>query len=345
MKKFFKILILIIILILMAIVIYFYADQPSSSENINWGVAFSQKQAQFLGLDWKKLYSAMLDDLGFKKIKIATHWDLLESQKDEYDFSDLDWQIAEAKKYGAQVVLAIGLKTPRWPECHLPNWAVNLSSDKQQKEIEQLIQKIISRYHNEEIIVAWQVENEPYFPFGECPKRIDNFLEREIELIKSFDTRPIILTDSGEWSMWFRIAKKADIVGISLYRHVYSTTFAFLHKILPIFPEGFYLTYPFPPKYFYAKAKLIEKIFHKPVIVTELQAEPWLKSYTTSEIEEARTMNLEKLKDNINFVKHSGLKEVYFWGVEWWYFKKEIQNNPTFWNEIKNLISTNLPRS
>ncbi len=105
------------------ILAFFYLYRPPQVKNITYGVVFSQKHAQNLGLDWKENYSAILEDLQVKDIKLAAQWDLLEPEAGKYDFGDLDWQLDQAKKQGARVMLAIGMKTPRWPECHLPGWA------------------------------------------------------------------------------------------------------------------------------------------------------------------------------------------------------------------------------
>jgi hypothetical protein len=48
-------------------------------------------------------------------------------------------------------------------------------------------------------------------------------------------------------------------------------------------------------------------------------------------------MNLKQLKENIEFASRSGHREIYLWGVEWWYYLKE-KNQPEFWNEAKSLF-------
>ena len=125
---------------------YFFIGKPPQAKEINWGVNFSQKQAQNLGLDWKEVYLALLDDLGAKNIKLATYWDLIEGEKGKFSFEDLDWQINEAGKRNAKILLVMGIKTPRWPECHIPGWATNLSKEEQQKEILELIEKVVKKY-------------------------------------------------------------------------------------------------------------------------------------------------------------------------------------------------------
>jgi hypothetical protein len=100
MKRIYKILIGALIA-LMVCIGWFFVGSVSKSENIVWGMNFSQKHTQDLGLDWQETYLALLDDLGVEKIKIITHWDLIEPEKDEFYFNDLNWQIDEAEKRDA----------------------------------------------------------------------------------------------------------------------------------------------------------------------------------------------------------------------------------------------------
>jgi len=340
MKKFLKIFTLIILILVIILITYLFIGLPPEAENIKWGVSFSQKQSEMLKLDWKENYSAILKDLKVKFLRISVHWDLIEPKENQFDFSNLDWQINQAKEFGTKVILAIGMKTPRWPECHLPDWAKNLSSEEQQARVNKLIENLILRYKNEEAIIAWQVENEPFFPFGECPSRKKGFLDEEINLIKSLDSRKIMTTDSGEWSLWFKTAKRSDVFGISLYRRVWSTTFSFLHEVFKVFPKGFYVEYPFPPKFYWLKAKLIEKFLHKRVIIAELQAEPWDPTALSGSSfeEQAKTMDFKKFQEIITFAGKTGFDEFYFWGVEWWYWLKTKQNDARFWNEAAKLF-------
>jgi hypothetical protein len=85
---------------------------------------------------------------------------------------------------------------------------------------------------------------------------------------------------------------------------------------------------------------LIDLFFHKKVIVTELQAEPWCKNliYNCPLEEQKITMDFEQFKKNIDFAKNTGMDTIYLWGGEWWYWLKEKQNNPKIWDAAKNLI-------
>ena len=331
-KKILKKVLLGLLIFLLISLGYFFIGKPPQAEKITWGVNFSQKHARDLGLDWKETYLALLDDLGARNLKVAAHWDLLEYEKDKYYLDDLDWQIKKAEEKGAKLLLVIGMKTGRWPECHIPEWAKNLNKEEQQKEILEMIEEVVLRYRDRVSVGDWQVENEPFFPFGECPWSDINFLKKEIDLVKSFDVqrRPILISDSGEGSFWINAAKLGDIVGTTLYKKVWFRQL------------GNYIYYPFPPTFYWRKAQLIEKIFNKKVVVVELQAEPWGPKllYESPLEEQEKTMNLERFKANIEFAKKTGFKEFYLWGAEWMYWMKEKQNQPEIWNEAKKLFKS-----
>lgn len=320
----------ILLIVFLIIFFYLFVGRPPESQEITFGVNFSQKHAQNLGLEWKENYLALLDDLEVKDIKLISHWDLIESEKDKFNFDDLDWQIEEAGKKEARVILVIGIKTGRWPECHIPEWAKALNKEEQQERILNLLQKIVLRYHNSKVIWAWQVENEPFFPFGECPWTDENFVKEEIDLVRALDNqkKPIIFSDSGEGSFWITAAKLGDIIGITMYKKAW-------FKQLKM-----YIYYPLPPVFYWRKANLIKKIFNKKVIVVELQAEPWGPKllYDVSLKEQEKTMNLDRFKYNVNFAKESGFNEFYLWGAEWWYWLKTKQNLPAIWSEAKGLF-------
>ncbi len=318
---------LVLVLLLLIIVLFFVRLSPQA-DKIVWGVNFSQKQSENLGLNWKENYSALLDDLKVKNLKIAAHWDLLEPVNNEYKFEDLDWQINEAEKREAKLILVIGMKTSRWPECHLPEWAKSLSKEEQQREILEMLEDVVLRYRDSASIKYWQVENEPLFEFGECPWSDKDFLKQEISLVKSLNKRPVIISDSGELSFWFGSAGLGDIVGVTTYRKVWFSEL------------GIYITYPLTPAFYGNRAEIIKRVFNKDVIGVELQAEPWCNAFLKDcpLEEQEKTMSLEKFKENIDFAKSSGLKEFYLWGAEWWYWMKTDQNNPAFWEEAKKQI-------
>jgi hypothetical protein len=343
MNKIVKILValfIFIIILALCVFCYFFAGSSPIQKNITWGVDFSQMQAQSLKTNWKESYLAILDDLGAKNIKLHTQWDFVEGEKDTFYFDDIDWQLQQAKERSAKIIYVVGIKTGRWPECHTPVWMAELSENQQQEEALAYIKKVVERYKDNEAIIYWQVENEPLLNFGECPEwyyKNDEFLKKEVALVKFLDSsRKVIISDSGELNWWFNAAKSGDIVGTTMYRKAWVQTKSFG---LPGSP-GFYGEYLFPPVFYWRKAKLVETFFSKEVVCIELQAEPWAwqQIYDISLDEQKKTMDLAQFKSNVEYAKKTGLDTFYFWGVEWWYWMKTVQNQPEIWNEAKNLF-------
>lgn len=313
---------------ILALAIGFFIYKAPMAKKITYGAAFSQKHARDMGLDWKETYLALLQDLKVRDIKLAAHWDLLEPQDGVYDFNDLDWQLEQARANDAKVMLAIGMKTPRWPECHIPEWANSVGKEKQQEKILEMLKEMISRYGNNQQITSWQVENEPLFGFGQCPWIDKAFLAKEAALVRSLDLqkRPVVISDSGEGSWWFEAAKIGDKVGVTMYRRVYFEEFKS------------YVTYPIPPAFYSLKAKIINAVFKKPVVCGELQAEPWAANQLYDGGDgDAKTMDIGQFKSNIEFAKNTGLDTFYLWGSEWWYWMKVRHSQPQFWEEARRL--------
>jgi len=97
--------------------------------------------------------------------------------------------------------------------------------------------------------------------------------------------------------------------------------------------------YPWPPAYYYFKAKRIDKQYDlDKIVISELQAEPWSKGDNITEmdlIDQFNLFNRQDLVNNLEYVKRSGFDQAYLWGVEWWYWLKEKKGRPEFWNEAK----------
>lgn len=325
------ILSVVAVLTLFFVGLLFFIKAPEG-EDIVWGVNFSQMQAENLKLDWKETYLAILDDLKVEHIKLLANWDKIETEKGKYYFDDIDWQIKEAEKRGIKTIYVTGMKTGRWPECHIPEWAKNLSKKEQQEAVLDYVEMSVLRYKNNNAIIAWQAENEPLFPFGECPWRDKDFLKKEVALIKSLDPgKPVIISDTGEFSLWINAAEIGDIVGTTMYRRVW----------VPVVGKiGFYMRFFSLPQVYWIKSKFVDKFFGKEVINVELQAEPWLpvSIYESSVEQQETSMNLWQFQKNVDFAKKTGLGTFYFWGAEWWYWLKEKHQKPEIWEEARKLF-------
>jgi Cellulase (glycosyl hydrolase family 5) len=323
-----------ILVILFFIALTFFAflnlPGPKPREDVVLGMTFSSRYAQDLGLDWRETYQAMLSDMGVRKVRLPAYWDLIEREQGTYNFADLDWQIEEAGRYDADVIVTVGQRVPRWPECHIPEWA---KEDEQlrRKSLLRMIQTTVERYKDNPTVINWQVENEPYLSlFGICPPLDPNFLTSEIALVHELDpTRKVIVTDSGELSVWYKAADQGDIFGTTLYRDIYQKRFG-------------YVTYPIGPYFFKMKELWTRALTDQEhFMVIELQAEPWANGWVgTVPIEEQFiTMNEKKLVENVTYARRVGFEEIYLWGVEWWYWMKVEKNYPALWDTGKELFA------
>lgn len=332
MRRFLRVIGLVFLsVLLVALLLFGYFNLPGvvAREDVTLGMTFSYRYAEDLGLNWKETYLALLDDVGVKKLRLPVYWDLVEAEKGVYDYSQVDWQLMEAEKRQATVILTVGLKVPRWPECHIPEWA-NQDDQVRRAGILHFMEKTVERYKDSPTVITWQVENEPFLPFGICPKFDVTFLEQEVALVKTLDpSRPVLLTDSGELSLWLGAAARGDEFGTTLYRDIYSK------KV------GGYLTYPIGPNFFRTKAWLVRTFAHQNnLMVIELQGEPWASGWIADiPIEEQfKTMNETKLRENVDYARQVGFHDIYLWGGEWWYWMKTKQQYPAVWETGKELF-------
>lgn len=296
---------------------------------MEYGVTFSQPYAENLGLDWKKVYGEMFKDLGVKKVRIPVYWDRLQPAEGEYRFDDLDYHISVAEQYNAEIILVVGYRVPRWPECFQPEWVKALSPSAAQTALLSYIETVVNRYSGSPALKIWQVENEPFLgTFGICPKFNPEVFDSEIALVKKLDpSRPILVTDSGELSMWWEAGARGDIFGSTLYRYVYSDM---LNR---------YWTNRIPAVWYRFKGGLL-RFMHpgKKIVIIELEAEPWTtKGIVNTSIEEQfQTMSMDKFNTILKISADTGFSPQYLWGVEWWYWMR-TQDHPEFWEKAKTL--------
>lgn len=320
-----------IIIFCIAALLIFYGFLWFSSQRIypiEYGISFSKQHAQSLGLDWQKVYLALLDELKPKYLRFSATWMEIEPQRGSFDWGDIDWQMAEAAKRDVEVTLVVGQKAPRWPECHVPGWALDLSESEYRRELVVYLQAVIERYQNHQALEIWQVENEPFikFRFGECQRFEESLVKEEIEFVRFLDPEhKIMVTDSGELSTWRQASRVGDIFGTTVYRVVKT-------------PLNIYWSYDWLPAAFYRWKANFWGLDVKNVFISELQAEPWFvdTNPTNTAIEEQeKSMDPERLTKHLKYASQIGTPRAYLWGVEWWYWMKENKGDKRYWEMVK----------
>lgn len=332
-KKIINLFIFIIIVlsfILFAIKIpnYYPKNMEESLPKDFFGVTYSKKYATELGLDWKDVYLKMLDDLKIKYIRLPVYWDDVEKSEGVFDFSDYLFMIEEGQKREVEFILSFGMRTPRWPECHIPGWINIIDKEFLQEKTLVMIEQTVKTFQNFDSITHFQVENEPLLnTFGICPKSDYNFLKKEVGLVRNLNDRPIIISATGELSLWSREVDLADVFGTTMYRIVHN-------------PFLGYIKYPYFENFYKSKAKAL-KLQSENVFIVELQAEPWMSLEEILRIEgdeHLKSFSIDQFKANLRFAANTGFARTYLWGVEWWYFRNIIADDSSYLDLAKEIF-------
>lgn len=318
----------ILLLFIGLIIVFSVSRKPQVVEEgpyeIELGVSFSPSYAASLGLNPQEAYQAILDELGLKTVRLPVYWSEVEREDDQFAFGEVDWYLREASERGAQVVLTLGYRNFRYPECYPPDWAKSLDDKEFEEELFEYLSATVSHFSSSELsqaIEAWQVENEPFdLPIFRrwCRHFSSSLVAQELETVKSSDPllRPVILTSGGESFLrflWRGATEKADILGVSFYPRT-------------VLPGGIVIqTYrlgPLSPRNIPGERQYATSLGKK-FWVVEMQAEPWGGK--------AETMSPEILKENYELLlEFGGAERVYFWGAEWWY-KEKLEGRDRLW--------------
>jgi len=321
----------LLFILIFPFILYLYLT-PAYNENVSYGLNFSNKYASELDLDWKNTFQNILNEIPTKKFRLAVYWDEVQKNPDTFDFSNIKYQLNELEKYpDSEVILVIGRKVIRYPECHEPSWWKEIRDESEKREkILQLITKTVEELKYYRSIKYWQVENEVFFPFGECTpiQDVEELLKDEIKIVRNLDpNRKIIIQDSGEGGFWIPSMRLGDYLGISIYRKVWFDFFGtFTYNSFPV-------KYPLGSSFYKMKAFVLGIPFEK-IKATEVQAEPWgpVRNYLLRNDEVDATMSPQDFSRIFQITKESGFKEFHLWGVEWWYHMKNKHNQSFYWN-------------
>jgi hypothetical protein len=307
-----------------------------SNEPLVIGTTFIPDYADTFGLDEHETLNAIFSDLKVRHIRLVSYWKDIETSPGVYDFSKLDWQFDMANKYGAKVSLAMGMRQPRWPECHEPDW-IHVDTnhkDQWQPELNNYMKAVIEHYKNNPALDSYQLENEFFMKvFGECKDFDRGRLVSEFNLIKKDDpNHPVLISRSNNWVGIPVGQPTPDRFSISVYKRVWDATIT-----------KRYFEYPQPAWTYATLAGAEEILSGRDMVIHELQAEPWppngMEIQNTPIDEQFKSMNAERMKDRIEYGKATGMRSLDLWGAEWWYWLKVKNGDPSVWNVVKDKIN------
>jgi hypothetical protein len=191
------------------------------------GTTYTKHAAQSAGLSHAEAFKLM-HEMGIDTVRLGSYWDAIQPDgPGDWNTSELDEQLALARKYNMKIILTVGMKSPGWPEGYVPGWArpkelkadppkgffgkvdawlakhwsfyrenrgeaatpTNLAQDpKLREQALAYVGKLVEHVGGNDDIIAFQVENEPGMPFGPNREYVSNdFVAEEIRTIKAAD--------------------------------------------------------------------------------------------------------------------------------------------------------------
>jgi len=296
------------------------------------GTTFDYEHAIHLGLDWKATLQKIIN-LKYSPVRIGIKWNKVEKNMGEFDWKIYDELFNTLDKTNIEVILCIGMKSPRWPEFFIPDWIkwkknkffykkqINFSSEETDILLN-FIKTCLNRYLKHKNIKFIQVENEPFLPAGPNKYFIsEKLLQKEIDIVKSITNLPIILNDQGlpttgiipeilkgKYFKKLKLMKMCDILGLNIY---------------PIFEDKW--LFGKPKKFSASKIGwkylnfLINQAtkMNKKIFITELQAEPWqIQKVDIKNLERNISNTPEMTKIYINKLSKLQIEKILLWGSE-----------------------------
>lgn len=146
--------------------------------------------------------------MGFEFTHFAEFaWAQLEPKEGEYDFDWLDKAVALADKYGLKVVMCTSTATPpiwlvrKHPEVlkmnedgtkydHGARQHASFSNEYYREYSKKLIEKLAEHYGNDQRIIGWQLDNEPWATYDynrEAQKRFRTWLKDKYKTIEALN--------------------------------------------------------------------------------------------------------------------------------------------------------------
>lgn len=314
----------------------------------HYGFSYSFENTAWYGLDPKKSLIELYDCCNFSWVRLPFYWDTMTDENGELRIEDLNFAITEAKKRNIKVVVALGLKTPYYPEFHLPKQIqdqikfgqtidINHPVAQELLDLDQKIVLELSKYDN---IAYWQVENEPLLANINNNKIAPNLIAAEVDIVRKTDLlkRPIILSHVGpsafdkQWKSLLPILNTGDILGVNAYfktQGVNLLEFKLFNQQYKLpWPNGFVWPVQSWPLLSpnYEKIKKQVEARGNSLWIMEMQADPYIR--TLSEAKKVKFyFNTDDVLNADEFLRQDRLESIGLWGSSFWLYRKSIGDN------------------
>ncbi|MCU0548217.1 MAG: beta-galactosidase [Leptolyngbya sp. Prado105] len=311
------------------------------------GTTFSQLQCSYLGLNYQETFRQICN-LGIGRVRLCSYWNELEPSRNQFDFTKLDWLLDESDRCGIEVVLTVGMKAPRWPEFHFPDWLkAEQDTEDNSKPLDshpaiadrtlQLVDRVVNHTRTARGLRYWQVENEPLTQLEITAGRFlsPEFVHQEVTLVRrlALPNQKILLTNAislpsplAEDDIAFQESLAvADAVGINVYTRV---------------PDGD-LGYLEPQEDYWKKLQDWQQALQqqgKEAWIAEAQAEPWEPNQLVAMDDiYYPSASPERMTELISMVRNLGYSPVLLWGSEYWHWHQK-NGRSHWWQAIQSTI-------
>ena len=303
------------------------------------GFSFSPRAALYEGQEPVAALRTLVDELNPDLVRLPVYWDAVEAQRGSFDFTETDQLIKVIEDYNrtrvtrpARVILIAGVRNMGYPELYVPEWvpaaerepSAQMTSD---PEYRSYLKATFLHYHPSPLVYSWQLENEPLDNLlasaGTDHRITGDKLQDELELLRSIDGRPAVITTYNSSTLSLDVAaltpsshappagaalpaghplealQSGDVLGLDLYVVTGDTSLTDANATKRIDWKRAALPY-------WANQA---QAAGKPLWITEMQAAPWpgLSNFTISD-----------LLYSANAYHDRGASVILLWGVEEW---------------------------
>ncbi len=314
---------------------------------VRLGTTFSQIQCNYLKLEYQETLENILT-LPLEIIRVCAYWNEIEPEQGKYNFTILDAIINSVTAADKKIVLAVGIKSPRWPEFHFPEWIKKQCNTKlahvpmdTQSELSSsafdFIKAVLERYRDNSSIKYIQIENEPFNNFSFAGNKFISyaFVRRAVALARTLcPEKRILLTNAinlepFDWAQAFsspfeKNLTLADAIGVNVYTKVPITQTTYVQ---PTF------------LFWWRLSRWHKQMKHFGIEswITEAQSEPWEhNSAVHTDKVEYPSASPQRTKDLVSRLTNIGYETILLWGSEYWYWHKK-QGRTAWWEAIQEL--------
>jgi hypothetical protein len=315
------------------------------------GTSFARWRAEALGLDYRAAFERVCA-MRFALIRLSASW----QEVARFGYGHLDWLLGEAERAGQPVLLTVGMKALGWPEFYLPEGMHPGDAAIHRRAIAH-VRDVARRYRDNPMLMAWQIENEPFNRSGPqalwIPRRV---VRAEAEAVRSLDrNRPLVVTSfahfddgldrssSRDQSRWRRrlglalpaerealsILDRGDVLGLDVYPSIGWLDADGRDRVAHAAPDQLAVV---------GRWQRIAREQGKRVWVTEAQAEPWEARRQTHA--DPSSIQPEAIGDLVLGLVGLGVETILLWGSEYWLWRAD--NGDPRWVDAVSLVKTAL---